>query len=98
MSGPGKAACKLVTIGEASEVLGVSISTLRRWDKTGKLKSKKTASGYRLYDISKLKPNATKRQTADINAMLQGLDYGEIRIVVQDGKVMFYEVTTKHKK
>jgi predicted site-specific integrase-resolvase len=47
---------RLITIGEASEILGVSISTLRRWDKAGRLKPEKTASGHRRYDISKLKP------------------------------------------
>jgi len=47
---------RLVTIGEASEILGVSISTLRRWDKAGRLEPEKTTSGHRRYDISKLKP------------------------------------------
>jgi len=47
---------RYVTISEASEVLGVSISTLRRWDKAGKLAPEKTASGHRRYDISKLRP------------------------------------------
>jgi excisionase family DNA binding protein len=47
---------RLTTIGEAAEILGVSISTLRRWDKDGRLKPEKTASGHRRYDISKLKP------------------------------------------
>jgi len=47
---------RLITIGEASEILGVSISTLRRWDKAGRLEPEKTASGHRRYDISKLKP------------------------------------------
>ena len=47
---------RMVTIGEASELLGVSISTLRRWDKAGRLKPEKTTSGHRRYDISKLKP------------------------------------------
>jgi len=47
---------RLKTIGEAAEILGVSISTLRRWDKDGRLKPEKTASGHRRYDISKLKP------------------------------------------
>nr|WP_219930681.1 MerR family DNA-binding transcriptional regulator [Sulfoacidibacillus thermotolerans] len=28
---------RLVTIGEASKVLGVSITTLRRWEKEGRL-------------------------------------------------------------
>jgi len=48
---------RLITIGEASNILGVSISTLRRWDKDGRLKPEKTASGHRRYDISKLKPD-----------------------------------------
>ena len=47
---------RLVTIGEASEILGVSISTLRRWDKAGRLEPEKTTSGHRRYDISNLKP------------------------------------------
>ena len=47
---------RLITIGETSEILGVSISTLRRWDKAGKLKPEKTAFGHRRYDTSKLKP------------------------------------------
>lgn len=47
---------RLITIGEASEILGVSISTLRRWDREGRLIPEKTTSGHRRYDISKLKP------------------------------------------
>ena len=49
---------KLMTISEASRELGVSVSTLRRWDKSGQLAAEKTASGHRRYDISKLKPNS----------------------------------------
>ena len=47
---------RLITIGEAAEILGVSVTTLRRWDKAGKLIPEKTASGHRRYDILKLKP------------------------------------------
>jgi predicted site-specific integrase-resolvase len=47
---------RLITIGEAAKILGVSITTLRRWDKTGRLIPEKTVSGHRRYDISKLKP------------------------------------------
>ncbi|MDR0999391.1 MAG: MerR family DNA-binding transcriptional regulator, partial [Clostridiales bacterium] len=47
---------RLVTIGEASKILGVSITTLRRWDKEGRLIPEKTTSGHRRYDILKLKP------------------------------------------
>ena len=48
---------RLITIGEASKILGVSITTLRRWDKDGRLSPEKTTSGHRRYDISKLKPD-----------------------------------------
>lgn len=45
----------LVTISEAAEILGVSIDTLRRWDKSGKLSPIKTSdAGYRLYSKSQL--------------------------------------------
>ena len=47
---------RLVNISEAAEALGVSISTLRRWDRSGRLRPEKTASGHRRYDVSKLKP------------------------------------------
>lgn len=47
---------RLVPIGEASEVLGVSITTLRRWEVEGKLIPERTAGGQRRYNLSKLKP------------------------------------------
>ncbi len=46
---------ELITISEAAEVLGVSIDTLRRWDKSGKLNPIKISdAGYRLYDRSQI--------------------------------------------
>lgn len=47
---------RLVAIGEASEVLGVSITTLRRWEAEGKLVPERTAGNQRRYDLAKLKP------------------------------------------
>ncbi|MEK9175219.1 MAG: helix-turn-helix domain-containing protein [Patescibacteria group bacterium] len=39
-----------ITIGEAAQILGVSIDTLRRWDKSGRLNPAKISeAGYRLY-------------------------------------------------
>ncbi|BAP55443.1 resolvase [Thioploca ingrica] len=42
--------------GKASQVLGVSITTLRRWELKGKLIPERTAARHRRYDLTKLKP------------------------------------------
>jgi putative resolvase len=47
---------RIVSIGEAAEVLGVSITTLRRWEAAGKLAAEHTAGGHRRYDLAKLRP------------------------------------------
>lgn len=44
----------LISISEAASILGVSVDTLRRWDKAGKLKSIKLESGHRRYYRSQL--------------------------------------------
>ena len=47
---------RYVGIGEAAEVLGVSMTTLRRWEADGKLAAEHTAGGHRRYDLAKLRP------------------------------------------
>jgi excisionase family DNA binding protein len=47
---------RLVGIGEAAEALGVSITTLRRWEAEGRLAAEHTAGGHRRYDLAKLRP------------------------------------------
>jgi len=48
---------RLVGIGEAAQALGVSITTLRRWEAEGKLPAAiHTAGGHRRYDLAKLRP------------------------------------------
>ena len=43
------------TIKKAAEYLGVSIETLRRWDKIGKFKAKRhPINGYRIYRPEKV--------------------------------------------
>lgn len=43
------------TIKEAAELLGVSTETLRRWDRAGKLTTKRhPVNNYRLYDRKQL--------------------------------------------
>src|ERR1035437_7519164 len=44
----------LVKIGQAAQVLSVSIDTLRRWEKQGKISSIRTPGGTRLYSLESL--------------------------------------------
>jgi excisionase family DNA binding protein len=43
---------KLYRIGPAAQILGVSPSTLRRWERFGKITSHRTEGGHRLYRLS----------------------------------------------
>lgn len=47
---------RYVGIGEAADVLGVSIPTLRRWEAAGKMAAEHTPGGHRRYDLAKLRP------------------------------------------
>ena len=50
-----------MTVGEAGEFLGVSASTLRNWDRQGKLKAfRHPLNGYRLYHKKDLKALLSK--------------------------------------
>ena len=45
----------LININQASQLLGVDITTLRYWDKTDKLKPQRTMGGHRRYLMSDIK-------------------------------------------
>lgn len=47
---------RIVSISEAAKALGVSITTLRRWETDGKLVAEHTAGGHRRYNLTKLRP------------------------------------------
>lgn len=44
----------LINIGEAAKLRGVSIDTLRRWEKAGKIKAERTEGGHRRYRVADL--------------------------------------------
>ena len=54
---------KLYTPKQASEMLGVTVETLRRWDKEGKISTVRTAGGTRLYNISHLVSDMARKQS-----------------------------------
>lgn len=55
---------RYVSIGEAATALGVSITTLRRWEASGRLVAEHTAGGHRRYDLTKLRPELFRAQEA----------------------------------
>jgi excisionase family DNA binding protein len=56
---------KLMTIGQASEYLGVSVDTLRRWEKKGRIEAYRSPGGHRHYDTKDLDKLFNKRYTRD---------------------------------
>jgi putative resolvase len=43
---------KTITIGQLAELKGVTVDTIRRWEKDGKIKSVRTDGGHRRYDLA----------------------------------------------
>ena len=66
---------RLVSIGEAASVLGVSITTLRRWEASGRLAAEHTAGGHRRYDLAKLKPELFR---AEADAQRRTVAYARV--------------------
>jgi len=55
---------RLIKVGEAAIILGVTVQTLRRWEKTGQLlPDKRTVGGTRYYDIDRLLGVSSKEST-----------------------------------
>jgi excisionase family DNA binding protein len=55
---------KLYRIGKAAQLLGVSVSTLRRWEREGKLMPHRTEGKHRLYRLSQFKTSQKSQPTS----------------------------------
>jgi predicted site-specific integrase-resolvase len=55
---------RYVSISDAAKALGVSVTTLRRWEAAGKLVPEHTAGGHRRYDLAKLRPEMFRAEEA----------------------------------
>lgn len=56
---------ELLSIGDASEYLGISIDTLRRWEKKGRIEPLRSPGGHRYYNKKSLEDLFGKRYTRD---------------------------------
>jgi len=59
-----------LTVLEATRVIGVSVDTIRRWDKKGLIKARRSELNYRIFDINELKRIHNK-----ISGIHQGNNY-----------------------
>lgn len=50
----------MLSISEAAHVIGVSVTTLRRWEKEGKLPTHRIRSGHRRYKLSEIRPELAR--------------------------------------
>jgi molybdopterin-binding protein len=53
-----------VRIGEAAEMLGVSVETIRRWERDGRLRTARTAGGQRLVPLAEVSRLLAERRRA----------------------------------
>jgi excisionase family DNA binding protein len=60
---------KLLSIGAAAKTLGVSTSTLRRWEAAGRLVPVRTEGGQRRYDLAALRPGQIHGATVPLRTV-----------------------------
>ena len=59
-----------ITIGKAAKEAGVTVETLRSWEKAGKIKSERTKGGHRRYEIEEIESFANRdRKTEKVTAI-----------------------------
>lgn len=72
-----------VSIGKAAKEAGVTVTTLREWDKAGKVVSERTPGGHRRYDIESVLSYANRNKncekiTAIYSRVSRSMDYNEL--------------------
>ena len=83
---------KYLKIGQAAKALGVSIDTLRRWEKSGKITAIRTPGGTRLYTLSALK-KVNPASVLDLQP--ESLSTEELLGKVENDKILEYDDISK---
>ena len=85
---------ELLTLGEAAVALGVSVDTLRRWDRAGRLRTERDSRHHRLVpasEISRLSEHAARHQTG-VPRSARNRMAGIVRSVQSDGVMALVEI------
>ncbi len=83
-----------LTLGEAAKAIGVSADTLRRWDRTGKLRTVRDARNRRLVpaaEIERLRVHPERHATGDTLSARNRFP-GVVRSVEVDGVMALVEI------
>ena len=78
------------TIGEASRALGVSIDTIRRWDRSGKIRTERDAGNRRVVPASEIE--RLRGASADAAFSARNRFGGIVREVKVDGLIAQVEI------
>jgi molybdopterin-binding protein len=83
-----------LTLGEAARALGVSADTLRRWDRTGKLRTTRDARNRRLVPASEVErlSRAPRRHATGHRLSARNRFPGIVRSVEVDGVMALVEI------
>ena len=83
-----------VSLGEAAAALGVSVDTLRRWDRAGKLRTTRDASNRRRVPAAELKRlrRSPERHTTGASLSARNRFAGTVRSVEADGVMALVEI------
>jgi molybdopterin-binding protein len=83
-----------LSLGEAAAALGVSVDTLRRWDRAGKLTTLRDARNRRLVpasEIARLSDRPARHQTGSVHSARNRFA-GIVRSVEADGVMALVEI------
>lgn len=85
---------RTLTLGEAARALGVSVDTLRRWDRAGKLRTSRDARGRRLVTASEVErlSRRPRRHAAQHSLSARNRLPGVVRSVEVDGVMALVEL------
>jgi molybdopterin-binding protein len=84
-----------VRVGEAAELLGVSVDTLRRWTASGRLRVRRSAGGQRLValaDVRRLQEDRRKRERPTVAQSARNRFAGVVTRVEKDRVAAVVEV------